>query len=72
MRLISEHLQHEILCPDMTKKLAQIMGIFLYNGPNMCIVPSTESSHGDGFFEFSQLTIFVAIEGKLALELNFF
>ena len=52
-----------ILWPDM-KKVAQIMGIFLYTGLNMCIGRSTESSHGDGFFEYSQLAIFVAIEEK--------
>ena len=54
------------------KKLAQIMGIFLYIGLNMCIVRSIESSHGDGFFEYSKLAIFVAIEEKLALKLIFF
>ena len=48
-----------------------IIVIFLYIGLNMCIVRSSESS-GDGFFEYSQLAIFVAIEEKLALKLNFF
>ena len=47
------------------------MGIFLYIGLGMYIVRSTESSHGDGFFEYSQLAICVAIEEKLALELKF-
>ena len=48
------------------------MGVFLCTGLNMCIRRSTESSHGDGFFEYQQLPIFVAIEEKLALKMNVF
>ena len=54
------------------EKLAQVIGIFLHIGLNMCSGRSTESSHGDGFFEYPQLAIFVAIEEKLALKLNVF
>ena len=54
------------------KKLARIMGIFLYIGLYMCIVRSTESSHGDGFFDYSLLAIFVDNGGKVSTEIEFF
>ena len=61
-----------ILCPGMTKKIVHIMGIFLCIGLNVCIVHSIESSHGDGFFEFSLLAIFSTIEEKVSTETEFF
>ena len=59
-------------CDVVARHEKRIMGIFLYIGLNMCIGRSTQSSHGDGFFEYPQLVIILAIEEKFALKLNVF